>query len=123
MRITIAVALLLTGAFSWGANQPTEGQIRGSGDWVMAWSQTQERWVPLQAFWWEYAKANERGRHWGEGAEYPAYEEVMEHDTFLEINDEGPCLMYFFHERWRRAQDVRRWDPKQNESLGCPHVF
>lgn len=31
--------------------------------------------------------------------------------------------MEFFHNRWRRANDVRRWDPLFNEHGGCPDVF
>ena len=36
---------------------------------------------------------------------------------------QGPCLMEFFHSRWRRANDVRRWDESHNEFGGCPYVF
>jgi len=31
--------------------------------------------------------------------------------------------MEFIHERWRRANDVRRWDDAFNDYAGCPHVF
>jgi hypothetical protein len=31
--------------------------------------------------------------------------------------------MALFHSRWRRANDVRRWDPKFNDYAGCPEVF
>ena len=72
--------------------------------------------------WSSYARSNE-GKFWGRGTEYPPYAQVNEHDTFLIELDQGPCLMYFFHSRWRRAQDVRRWDPTFNEILGCPYVF
>ena len=30
---------------------------------------------------------------------------------------------WFFHSRWRRANDVRRWNPQFNEVLGCSVVF
>ena len=32
-------------------------------------------------------------------------------------------LMYFFHRRWRRANDVWRWDPSFNRYSGCATVF
>ena len=35
----------------------------------------------------------------------------------------GLCLMEFFHTRWRRANDVRRWDDRFNEYAGCAKVF
>ncbi len=73
-------------------------------------------------FWLEAAE-QASGKHWGQGSEYPEYRLVGEHDTVLVVLPQGSCLMYFFHERWRRAQDVRRWDEAQNELLGCPHVF
>ena len=63
------------------------------------------------------------GLTWGSGTEYPPYAEVSELDTFLVQVDEGTCLMEFFHERWRRANDVRRWDDAFNNYGGCPHVF
>ncbi len=37
--------------------------------------------------------------------------------------ESGPCLMEFFHTRWRRANDVRRWVAAFNEYGGCPDVF
>ncbi|MEM1402594.1 MAG: hypothetical protein AAGG55_04635 [Pseudomonadota bacterium] len=95
--------------------------LRENGE-VLAYRDSSESWVPLEEFWVSYAR-NSEGRFWGKTADYPVYSKVAEHDTLLEVRDEGVCLMYFFHTRWRRAQDVRRWDPMQNEVLGCPHVF
>ncbi|MEM7020091.1 MAG: hypothetical protein AAF512_22465, partial [Pseudomonadota bacterium] len=60
---------------------------------------------------------------WGQGTEYPSYKDVSEFDTFIVELDSGACLMEFFHSRWRRAQDVRRWDEKFNAYGGCPDVF
>ena len=88
----------------------------------MAWSYLSQQWLPVVDFWLEYAPTAD-GKFWGENAEYPPYDEVNEHDTLLIEAAKGPCLMYFFHNRWRRAQDVRRWDPAFNQQLGCPHVF
>ena len=123
MRMGIALVLCLMSGLALSANQPVAGQIKVSGDWVLAWSPGMEQWVPLEAFWWQFVEANERGKHWGEGMKYPSFEDVKERDTFLEITEQGSCLMYFYHGRWRRAQDVWRWDTRQNEVLGCPHVF
>jgi len=68
---------------------------------------------------------NRRGeeRHWPGSSEYPPYAEVGDHDTFLVQTQSGPCLMYFFHGRWRRANDVRRWGDQFNDYGGCPQVF
>ena len=88
----------------------------------MAWDAENEQWLNPDNFWASFA-ARERGKNWGSGTEFPPYDAVNEHDAFLLEVDEGPCLMYFFHTRWRRANDVWRWDPVFNEYGGCPHVF
>ncbi|MEM8768918.1 MAG: hypothetical protein AAGE43_15840 [Pseudomonadota bacterium] len=87
------------------------------------WDERAGAWVDPESFWLSYAEANEQGRFWGRTDIYPAYAEVREHDTLLIEGEQGACLMYFFHRRWRRAQDVRRWDPAFNELAGCPYVF
>lgn len=76
----------------------------------------------IEAFWLEYAQAN-GGITWGRSAQYPEYDKVQEGDTFMVELSQGPCLMEFFHQRWRRANDVRRWHPSINEYGGCPYVF
>ena len=88
----------------------------------IAWDAGQEMWLEPEAFWNSYARRT-RGRAWPSGREYPPYRDVSEHDTFLVQTDNGPCLMYFFHTRWRRANDVRRWGDEFNEYGGCPYVF
>lgn len=98
-----------------------EVYVAESGE-VLAYSAASTGWISLEEFWVNYAN-NSEGRFWGKTADYPPYAEVSEHDTLLEVREEGVCLMYFFHTRWRRAQDVRRWDPRQNKVLGCPYVF
>ena len=101
---------------------PSNGQLhQKQGNWV-AWSEASSRWLPPEDFWLEYARGSS-GKFWGRSGDYPPYEEVSEHDTLLIELEQGSCLMYFFHSRWRRAQDVRRWDPGFNELAGCPHVF
>ena len=76
----------------------------------------------VETFWLDYANSR-GGLTWGKSSEYPEYEKVKEGDTFIVEVAQGPCLMEFFHERWRRANDVRRWDESMNEYGGCPYVF
>jgi hypothetical protein len=82
-------------------------------------------WVPgmnVEMFWLNYAESK-GGLTWAESTAYPEYEKVNEGDTFLIRLDKGPCLMEFFHSRWRRANDVKRWDDSINRYGGCPYVF
>ena len=102
--------------------EPANGQVRGEGGAAQVWSAGQTAWVSPEAFWLEFAPTTQ-GKYWGRSSDYPAYAEVSEHDTLMIEVDGEPCLMYFFHQRWRRAQDVRRWDPAFNELLACPRVF
>ena len=51
------------------------------------------------------------------------YEEVKEFDTLVIELEQGNCLMQFYHSRWRRANDVQRWNDIFNEYGGCPYVF
>ena len=74
------------------------------------------------AFWLAYA-ARGGGPTWGRGVDYPDYEKVREGDTFMVEIDGQPCLMEFFHQRWRRANDVRRWDVAFDGFGACPRVF
>ena len=99
----------------------SDGEVRGSQN-LEAFDAEQERWLPLEAFWRSYA-ARRGGLTWGEGSAYPPYGEVSKLDTFLVQVPQGKCLMEFFHQRWRRANDVRRWGEAHNAYGGCPHVF
>ena len=124
LRSTLLIGLALSlCANAQGPEQPADGQLSERAGRVLAWSADRSDWIAPEAFWLDYARANTLGKFWGRRADYPAYKEVSEHDTLLIELDAGPCLMYFYHERWRRAQDVRRWDPGFNDLLGCPHVF
>ncbi|MFT4938652.1 MAG: hypothetical protein ACI88A_001681 [Paraglaciecola sp.] len=78
--------------------------------------------LSIQQFWQAYALRS-GGNYWGKRAEYPPYDKVNEHDTVLIEVDSDVCLMEFFHSRWRRANDVRRWDERYNEYSACPKVF
>ncbi len=117
------IALIL--ASPAGAERPAapgNGQIFESATGIEVWDEAKQVWAAPEEFWLNFAAAGS-GRFWGRSSDYPPYREVSEHDTLLVELEQGSCLMYFFHSRWRRAQDVRRWDPTFNEILGCPYVF
>ncbi len=100
-----------------------DGQVyRLSDSNFLAWDAERERWLEPEAFWRSFAARSE-GRQWPAGSEYPPFADVGEHDTFLVQTDKGPCLMHFFHGRWRRANDVWRWDDAFNRYGACPYVF
>lgn len=89
---------------------------------VTVWSEGAQAWLDVESFWMEYVTSN-GGLTWDRSSEYPEYSKVKERDTFIVELSQGPCLMEFFHERWRRANDVVRWNEKLNEVAGCPYVF
>jgi hypothetical protein len=82
-------------------------------------------WKPgadIEPFWQQYTESK-GGITWARSSTYPEYEKVSEGDTFLVQLTQGPCLMEFFHSRWRRANEVRRWDESIDSYGGCPFVF
>ncbi len=100
-----------------------DGEVRATrGGEFQAWNDAIGEWQSPVAFWESYA-SRRGGLTWGRGTEYPEYGKVKEFDTFMVLVPQGPCLMEFFHSRWRRANDVRRWDPAFNDYGGCPNVF
>lgn len=117
-------ALWVLGVLLTGMGHAQEhGQVREhTSAPPQVWDADLRQWTELEAFWSRFAKAH-TGRYWGRSRNYPEYEQVKEFDTFMVEVEQGPCLMEFFHQRWRRANDVRRWDDQMNEVLGCPHVF
>lgn len=120
MKWILTVLLVLS---SQTVAQTADGQIKTDTEGArLAWDVTEQQWVTLEQFWLNYAQRR-GGLTWGRGNRYPPYDQVSELDTFLVETEYGPCLMEFFHTRWRRANDVRRWDPAFNEYAGCPHVF
>ena len=100
-----------------------DGQVQHleNGQFI-AWDAEGERWLSPEAFWQQFAERR-RGNVWPASTTFPPYADVNEHDTILLVRDDGPCLMYFFHRRWRRANDVWRWGPEFNDYGGCPNVF
>lgn len=105
------------------AKNPKDGQVReNSEDYAEAWDGVAKQWVGLESFWRSYS-TRRGGLTWGSRTEYPPYSKVREYDTMIINLPSGPCMMEFFHSRWRRANDVRRWDESFDEYGGCPHVF
>jgi hypothetical protein len=98
------------------------GEVKIQNEKQVAWNEESNKWMTLEEFWRDYASKN-GGLTWGEGKTYPAYNSVNENDLFMVEVKSGLCLMEFFHTRWRRANDVRRWDDKFNEYAGCAKVF
>lgn len=100
-----------------------DGQVRAGDDGTfVAWDSEAGVWRDPLEFWLAFAERR-GGLTWGRRANYPPYDEVSEHDTLLVEAEGGPCLMEFFHRRWRRARDVWRWDEGFNRYGGCPRVF
>lgn len=124
MKNILLCALLLAVSVTTFARQgtPRQGKVQIIDETPFAWHQGSQQWLPIEEFWMLYADET-GGLKWGQREDYPPYDEVSELDKMIIRGEKGNCLMEFFHERWRRANDVRRWDPKFNEYGGCPFVF
>ncbi|WP_298441918.1 hypothetical protein [uncultured Ferrimonas sp.] len=121
MKMDLLVPVLAITVFA-AVAAPKNGEMRQQDGQWQTWQQSQQQWQPTEQFWQAYA-ASKDSRFWGSSVDYPNYQQVNEFDTFLVQTPQGSCLMEFFHGRWRRANDVRRWDPQHNDALGCPYVF
>lgn len=123
-KFVLAIVFTFICASGFGqAESPADGKVRQvAGGEIEAWDGNNTEWVSLETFWDRYA-ARRGGLTWGRRTDYPPYNDVNELDTMIIVLDSGPCLMEFFHTRWRRANDVRRWDAAFNEYGGCPNVF
>lgn len=97
---------------------PDNSDTQETSPQSVSWTQGSD----VESFWLSYAESK-GGLTWGRTSEYPDYDQVKEGDTLMVELKQGPCLMEFFHGRWRRANDVRRWDDSINSFGGCPHVF
>lgn len=115
--LSLASSLVLSQAV-----QKQHGEVIEKSGVTMAWNQHQRVLQSPVEFWLSHAKFI-GSTYWRESTEYPKYDDVKEHDTFLVRVPSGVCLMEFFHQRWRRANDVRRWDDKFNSVEGCSDVF
>ena len=122
MRIFVSAILAIVFISAYAqATRNGDVQADSDGTW-QAWDTRNKEWVSIETFWSNYAK-RKGGLTYGPTDTYPPYSEVEEYDTLLIELPQGNCLMEFFHRRWRRANDVRRWDPAFNEYGGCPYVF
>jgi hypothetical protein len=122
--LVILLAAMTLPAHAGPPPEARDGQIyrdATSGE-LLAWDEATERWLEPIAFWQAFA-ARRGGLTWDRATSYPPYDEVEEHDSFIVETREGLCLMWFFHGRWRRANDVWRWDPAFDEVGGCRVVF
>ncbi|MBN3563061.1 hypothetical protein [Aliamphritea spongicola] len=125
MRIAALLAVLLGLSVSAQAEVmgDRDGELRetASGE-LLAWDEVGQTWRKPVAFWQAFAQ-RDGIKSWGQSREYPPYDDVRELDVFMVELDSGVCLMQFYHQRWRRANDVRRWSPEFNSLAGCPDVF
>ena len=122
IAFVVVCSLICACAFGQAENI-TNGKVRRIAEsGLEAWDANNTEWIALETFWERYADRR-GGLTWGRRTDYPPYDQVDELDTMIIELDSGPCLMEFFHTRWRRANDVRRWDPAFNEYAGCPNVF
>ncbi len=100
-----------------------DGQIRqNENKHLEAWDNVANQWLSIELFWDQYGERR-GGLTWGSRTEYPPYSKVKELDTMLINLPAGACMMEFFHGRWRRANDVRRWSKEFDDYGGCPNVF
>ncbi len=113
MKIMKVLLILLGGIVSAAYAQQDQAE-RSAPQWQPG--------INTEKFWSSYVESN-GGLTWQQSTVYPDFAQVKEGDTFMIEVSQGICLMEFFHERWRRANDVRRWDGSINEYSGCPFVF
>jgi len=118
LQIFVLIALVSCGL---SAETQRHGEIR-IAEKTEAWDEDMNEWLTLEQFWGNYT-LSKGGLSWDVAAEYPPYSNVKEDDTFMIKLKSGMCLMEFRHTRWRRANDVHRWDPGFNDYASCPDVF
>ncbi|PKG57826.1 MULTISPECIES: hypothetical protein [unclassified Shewanella] len=121
----LSLVLILTSVDATAATPPA-GEHHGQVDMIdgqaMAWEQTSQQWLTIEVFWQNWVNTR-GGLTWKSSEQYPTYEQVKEQDTFLVELNGGTCMMEFWHGRWRRANDVRRWDDAFNDYSACPRVL
>jgi hypothetical protein len=118
---TVLCLCLLTATVD--AQQHQHGSVAKNAEAkLQVWNMNKSEWTSIESFWISFANSN-KAKFWGKMPTYPNYDDVNEFDTVLIQLKEGTCLMQFFHSRWRRANDVQRWDDAFNEYSGCSSVF
>lgn len=122
MKLFMVLFLYLVATGS-QAQTPEHGTVKENTESnLQIWNSENSEWTNIDSFWLDFANSND-AKFWGQTDTYPNYDDVKEFDTVLIQIKEGNCLMQFFHSRWRRANDVQRWDDAFNEYAGCPSVF
>jgi hypothetical protein len=122
MKLFMVLFLYLVATAS-QAHTPEHGTVKENTESnLQVWNSENSEWTNIDSFWLDFANSND-AKFWGQTDTYPNYDDVKEFDTVLIQIKEGNCLMQFFHSRWRRANDVQRWDDAFNEYAGCPSVF
>jgi len=120
--LVLVLALSCIGPTSALAQSAKHGQLRQHQSATQVWDEQAAKWVDVESFWLSFASGH-GSRYWGKSDRYPEYGQVKQTDTVLIELAQGTCLMEFWHSRWRRANDVRRWDDGFNAYGGCPFVF
>ena len=122
MAISLLLVLTACTAQEVTSDEPRHGEVSDISPMV-TWDKTQQIWVSPEVFWHKETDAR-GGLTWPKSTVSQKYENVAEFDTFLVEGASGTtCLMAFYHSRWRRANDVWRWDDAFNNYGACPHVF
>ena len=122
MKILVLLVLCLS-SISCFAQNPINGDLKENNEGsLVIWSNNANAWQDIESFWVNFSSQN-GDLTWGKTDQYPEYSKVKENDTLLIQSNKGVCLMEFYHQRWRRANDVRRWNDKLNNYSGCPYVF
>lgn len=114
--------IILTLSFSFKTLAVEPYAIKTDKHQTLIWQPTSSSWLSVENFWHNYA-SNKNTVYWQKSATYPEYKKVKEGDTFLVELKQGQCLMEFYHSRWRRANDVRRWNDQLNQHSACAYVF
>ena len=118
--ITFIVYLMVT---SVQAQEHENGFVDNSrAEQPQVWHVKKSEWLSVDSFWLDFAK-NNNTKAWPISETYPNYADVSELDTFTVKLEGGTCLMQFYHARWRRANDVQRWNDAFNDYSACPNVF
>ncbi len=122
MKILVLSVLILF-SFNCFSQEPKQGDLKSNSEgFLVIWSSASNNWLDIESFWIEYTNQN-GGLTWGQSDQYPEYSKVKEKDTLMIETKDGICLMEFYHQHWRRANDVRRWNDEINGYAGCPYVF
>ena len=119
-KIFFASCLLILSVSSLNAME--NGEVKLQNGKEVVWNEDTKSWLSIEDFWRAHAEEN-GGLTWKDSTTFPPYNDVNEFDLFMAKNDQGICLMEFFHSRWRRANDVRRWDDKFNEFEACTTIL